>query len=147
MRPFVFLPGAVYSPVLRDFSASFDGAMLYGSIDALKGSFDYKVFYGDIPMSPQKGVAEFYNNAGLYSVAAGGVSRLQMDSVASGQLGWNTPVSGLKLAYSYSRFEDLMTDGPFTAVPTVNLNSNIARFRWDTISAEYAFRQWLFAAE
>jgi hypothetical protein len=146
VRPFVFLPSAVYSPVMRDFTASFDGAMVYGSVNAF-GSFDYKAFVGDIPMSKQKGVAEFYNNAGLYNAAAGGVSSLGMDSVAGGQLAWNTPVSGLKAIYSYSRFANLHTDGPFTAVPTANLRSNIERFTWHTFSAEYAVKNWLFATE
>src|SRR5262245_55649769 len=57
VRPFVFLPGAVYSPVMRDFCASFDGAMIYGTFNVGKaGSIDYKAFYGDIPMTADKGV-------------------------------------------------------------------------------------------
>jgi hypothetical protein len=147
VRPFVFLPGSVYSPILRDFSASFNGGMLYGSISAGKHSLDYKVFYGDIPMTRQKGVAEFYNNAGLYSPSAGGVSQLNMDSVAGGQLAWNTPVSGLKFVYSYSYYSNLSTDGAFVAYPAANLHSNIDRFSWNTLSLEYARDSWTFAGE
>ena len=145
VRPYVFLPGAVYSPILRDFSASFDGGMVYGTIEAGRSSFDYKVFYGDIPMSPEKGVAEFYNNSGLY--AAPGVAALNMDSVAGGQLTWNTPVSGLKFVYSYSAYRNLATDGPFFAYPPINLHSNFPRFSWNTYSGEYAWNNWVFAAE
>ncbi len=145
VRPFVFLPNAVYSPVLRDFSASFDGAMIYGSVNAAGGSFDYKIFHGDIPVSPRKGVAEFYNDAGLYSPA--GVSKLGMDSVSGTQLTWNTPLSGLKVAYSYSVYKNLATDGPFYAVPAFNLHSIIDRFDWNTFSAEYTWKDWVFAAE
>jgi len=145
VRPYIFLPGAVYSPILRDFSASFDGGMLYGTLEAGKSSFDYKVFYGDIPMSPEKGVAEFYNNSGLY--AASGVGGLAMDSVAGGQLTWNTPVSGLKFAYSYSYYTNLTTDGPFAAYAAVNLHSQFHRFTWHTVSAEYSWNSWVFAGE
>jgi hypothetical protein len=145
VRPFIFLPGAVYSPILRDFSASFNGGMVYGSVNAGKSSFDYKVFGGKIPMSPSQGVSEFYNNAGLY--AAPGTTGLSMDSVAGGQLTWNTPVSGLKFVYSYSQFTNLATDGPFVAYPPINLHSNIARFTWNTASAEYTWKNWVFASE
>ncbi len=145
VRPFVFLPGAVYSPVMRDFNASFDGAMLYGNVNPGAGTIDYKVFYGDIPMTPEKGVAEFYNNAGLYTSA--GVTGLRMDSVVGGQLTWNAPVSGLKFVYSYSQYSNLGTDGNFVAVPSLNLHSNIARFSWNTVSAEYSWREWVFASE
>ncbi|HEY4300143.1 MAG TPA: hypothetical protein VGM73_04680 [Candidatus Didemnitutus sp.] len=145
VRPFVFLPGAVYSPILRDFSASFDGGMFYGSINVGKGSFDYKVFAGRIPMTPSQGVSEFYNNAGLY--AAPGATALGMDSVAGGQLTWNTPVNGLKFVYSYSQFKNLHTDGPFVAYPPVDVASNIELFTWHTISVEYTLNSWVFAAE
>jgi len=121
--------------------------MLYGSINAGKSSFDYKVFYGNIPITPEKGVAEFYNNSGLYSLPAGGVKKLEMDSVMGGQLTWNTPVSGLKLVYSYSAFENLATDGPFAAAPTFNLHSNFDKFDWHTVSAEYQWNNWVFAGE
>ena len=145
VRPFVFLPTAVYNPILRDFSASFNGGMIYGSVDLGKSSFDYKAFYGDIPMTPGKGVAEFYNNSGLYSSA--GTSKLDMDSVLGGQLTWNTPVSGLKFVYSYSQYTNLASDGPFSAAPVLNLHSNIDRFSWNTFSAEYLWGNWVFATE
>ena len=145
VRPFVFLPNAVYSPILRDFSASFDGAMAYGSVNAGRGSVDYKVFFGRIPMSPRQGVAEFYNNSGLYTPS--GTTNLKMDSVAGGQATWNTPVSGLKFLYSYSRYTNLATDGPFYAYAAVNLHSNFKKFEWHTASAEYNWKNWIFAAE
>jgi hypothetical protein len=147
VRPFVFLPYAVYNPVLRDFASAVNGGSIYGSINAGKSSFDYKLFYGSIPMNPSKGVAEFYNNFGAYSNDAGGVAALKMDYAAGGQLVWNTPISGLKFVYSRSWFENLDTNGPFIAYPPANLNSHINRFTWDTISAEYAVNNWTFASE
>jgi hypothetical protein len=145
VRPSVFLPGAVYSPILRDFSASFDGAMIYGSVNVGGGSVDYKLFYGDIPMHREQGVAEFYNNAGVYTAA--GASQLAMDHVQGGQLMWNTPISGLKTGLSASAFTNLSTDGPFIAAPALNVHSNIDRFSWFTVSAEYSRGNWTFASE
>ena len=145
VRPFVFLPGSVYSPILRDFSASFDGAMIYGSVNVGSGSIDYKVFHGDIPMHRDQGVAEFYNNAGVYSAA--GASKLAMDHVQGAQVMWNTPVSGLKTGVSYSAFTNLTSDGPFIAAPTLNAHSNIDQFSWTTFSAEFNRGDWTFASE
>jgi len=145
VRPFVFLPGAVYSPVMRDFNASFDGAMVYGSLNVGRSSIDYKLFYGDIPMKPAMGVAEFYNNAGLYTNA--GTTALNMDSVRGGQLTWNTPINGLKAGCSYSEYTNLGTDGQFVAVPSLNLHTNIPSFTWKTLSAEYSWGDWVFAGE
>jgi hypothetical protein len=145
VRPFIFLPGSVYSPILRDFSASFDGAMAYGSVNAFKGSFDYKVFGGNIPITPQKGVAEFYDSASFYG--ATGVSKLTMGSVEGLQLVWNTPVSGLKFVYSYSFFSNLESDGPFIAYPAANLHSDLPHPSYNTYSAEYTVGNWVFASE
>lgn len=144
-RPFIFLPTALYSPVLRDFAASFDGAMAYGSINAGRSTIDYKFFYGDIPISAEKGVAEFYNGASLYT--SSGASSLGMDRVKGGQVFWNTPVRGLKLGHSYSCYSNLATDGPFGAAPALNLHTNIERFYWSTLSGEYGWGDWTFATE
>jgi hypothetical protein len=147
VRPFILLPEAVYSPILRDFTASFDGAMIYGSVDALKGSFDYKVFGGTIPINPEKGVTDFYNDGyGLLAYPTGATA-LKMDSVEGAQLVWNTPVSGLKLVGSYSFFKNLDASGPFAGYPAVPLNTNIPKFSWITYSAEYTVGDWVVAAE
>jgi hypothetical protein len=70
-----------------------------------------------------------------------------MDSVTGGQLVWNPPVSGLKLAYSHSYYTNLQTDGPFAAYAAVNLHSNFDRFTFQTYSAEYTLHKWVFAGE
>ena len=146
VRPFVFLPSAVYNPVLRDFSSSFNGGMAYGSFNVGKSnSFDYEVFYGYIPMTPNEGVANFYNSTGLYT--ASGLTGIKMNSTEGGQLTWNTPISGLKAVYSYSFFSDLRTDGPFAAYAPVNLHTNIDRLTYTTYSVEYLRDAWTFATE
>ena len=145
VRPFIFLPGAIYNPILRDFIASFDGAMVYGSVNVFKGSIDYKVFGGNLPaIGPSKGVAEFYNNAGFY---AGSVGSISTKSVEGAQLTWNTPLNGLKFVASYSFFTDLASDGPFAGYPAADLKSNFNRFSYTTFSAEYTTGNWVFASE
>ncbi len=146
IRPFVFLPMAVYNPILRDFSASFDGAMLYGTLGLGKGgSLDYKVFYGDIPMNKEQGVADFFNNANLYSPT--GVQKLGLDHVAGVSLDWSTPVSGLKVHASFSRLSDVFGDGQFYAVPALPISVKLPNLDYMVFGVEYVHNSWTFAGE
>ncbi len=146
VRPFVFLPMSLYNPVVRDFNSAFDGAMFYGSIDARgAGSFDYKLFYGDISMNPDQGVADFFNTTSIY--ARSGVTSLGMEEVRGAQLFWNTPVAGLKVGYSYSAFGDLYATGPLAAAPVFPATLATDDFAYHTVSAEYLTGNWTFAAE
>jgi hypothetical protein len=144
VRPFILLPAAVYSSVERDFAASFDGVMTYGTLNAGKSSFDYKAFFGKMPLNSSQGVAEFYNSSGQY---APGVATLGMDNVRGAQLFWNTPVQGLKFGTSYSSRKNLYSHGPFSAIPSIDLSSNIPNFYTATFSGEYVLDRWTFASE
>jgi hypothetical protein len=146
VRPFVFLPMALYNPVVRDFNSAFNGGMVYGSLELGKaGSLDYKVFYGDVPMSPKQGVADFFNTINIYTPA--GVSSVGMDYSAGGQLFWSTPVTGLKLGYGYSFFKSLTAVGKFAFFPTGDVTLNLPKYIYHTFSAEYARDSWTFAGE
>lgn len=146
IRPFVFLPQAIYNPVTRDFNASFNGAMVYGSLGAGRlGSFDYKAFYGDIPMNPEQGVADFFNTTGLY--AGAGTTALGMDHATGAQLMWSTPVQGLRVGASYSFLRKVYGNGKFAFYPVANVTVVGNRYGYTTFSAEYARNSWTFAAE
>lgn len=145
LRPFVFLPMGVYNPVLRDFSSSFDGGMIYGALSAGRaGSFDYKAFYGDIPMNTDMGVADYFNNASLF--AAPGVSALSVDRVAGVAVDWTTPVSGLKVHVSYSKLYEVEGRGQFAAMPVLPVLIRVSP-SYTTLGVEYATEAWTFAAE
>jgi hypothetical protein len=147
VRPFVFLPMSVYNPIMRDYNSSFDGAMLYGTV-ALggAGSVDYKAFYGNIPMSVDQGVADYFNNAGLF--AAPGVRELELDYVYGGSLDWSTPVSGLKAHFSWSRMNGLNSAGDFAAVPfPLTVSIALPVMNYSTVGLEYVRNDWTFAAE
>lgn len=146
VRPYVFLPMSLYNPVTRDFNASFNGAMIYGSIGGDRtGTFDYKVFYGDIPMNPTQGVADFFTTTGIY--APPGVLDLGMDHNAGAQLFWNTPVSGLRLGVSYSYLSEVYGNGNFAFYPLAPVKVVGDKFENMTFSAEYIKDNWTFAAE
>jgi hypothetical protein len=146
VRPFVFLPMSIYNPVLRDFNSSFNGAMFYGTVDAAKvGSFDYKAFYGKMPLNTDQGVADFFNTTSLYTPE--GVSSISLDHVTGGQLAWNTPVNGLKVVLSYSALADLDATGKFFAFPAGNVSLHAHTYSYRTFSVEYIHDQWTLAGE
>ena len=146
IRPFALLPASIYNPVMRDFSSSFDGGMVYGNL-ALggAGSVDYKAFYGDIQMDPDQGVADFFNTTSLY--AASGVTDVGIKAVIGTQLMWNTPVIGLRLGYSFNQLQDLFANGPFIAFPAATTSLTTEGSNYHTVSAEYLYGDWTFAAE
>jgi len=146
IRPFVFLPGALYNPVTRDFNASFNGGMVYGSINAGRvGTFDYKVFFGDIPMNAEQGVADFFSTTGIY--AAPGVRDLGMDYTTGAQVFWSTPLAGLRLGASYSYLRHVFGNGRFAFFPAIDVNVVGDKYSYTTFSAEYVRNNWTFAAE
>lgn len=146
VRPFVFLPMSLYNPVVRDFNASFDGAMVYGAVEAgAAGSVDYKLFYGDIRMDPEQGVSDFFNTTSIF--ASPGVDRLGMDEVGGGQLLWSTPISGLKIGYSYSWLGELEASGKLAAAPVFPAALRTDRYEYHTGSIEYLVGDWTFAGE
>ena len=146
VRPFIFLPQSIYDSGLRDFQASFDGAMIYGSLNAGQSSFDYKVFYGDIPMKTDSGVADFFNTSSLFANPPG-VQHLGMDSVRGASLLWNTPVAGLRAGITYSSLSNLTAEGPFLAVPVLTSSLTLEKVEYEGASVEYTRNEWTFAAE
>lgn len=143
VRPFVLLPQSVYDARLRDFNASFDGAMAFGNIDLGRiGSLDYKVYYGDIPMSTDSGASDYFN---LHQAATN--NKFGMDFARGGSLFWNTPISGLRVGYSYTYFDNFRTDRTWVyATPTYNYWKS-TNYERQLFSLEYSFGDWIFAAE
>jgi predicted porin len=120
--------------------------MLYGNINVGRaGSIDYKVFYGDIPMNPEQGVADFFNNTQLY--AAPGVSELGMDYAAGAQLFWTPPIDGLKLGVSHSYLSKIFGNGKLAFIPSANINVIGNKYAYTTLSVEYVKGSWTLASE
>lgn len=144
LRPFVLLPQSVYDARLRDFNAAFNGAMIYGNVSLKRfGTVDYRVFYGDIPMSTDSGASDYLNTG----FVAENIS-IGMDSVRGGSVFWNTPVSGLRAGYSYSEFSKLATKRRFTfGTRTLNYSKTADAYKRHLVSLEYTTGNWVFATE
>lgn len=141
-RPFVLLPQSVYDARLRDFQASFDGGMLYGNISLKKGgSLDYKLFVGAMNIATNSGASDYFNvDAPFPNLKIG------MDLAYGGTLFWNTPLQGLRVGASFSRFENFVTT---RYVTFRGMNSDKVADTYDRylISLEYTTGNWVFAAE
>lgn len=146
VRPFVFLPQSIYDNRLRDFQASFDGVKIYGSINAGQSSFDYKVYYGNIPMKTDSGVADFFNNTGVYA-SPPGVTHIKTDSVKGASLTWNTPLTGLRFGGGYSELKHLAASGGFVAAPSFAASLDLETADYSSLSAEYTTGPWTVSAE
>ncbi len=145
VRPFILLPQSNYDGRLRDYQASFDGAKIYGSVSVGQNSFDYKVFYGDIPMKTDSGLADYFNTSSLFKNPPG-ASSLGIDSVRGAALIWNTPVPGLRFGLYYSSLSHLIAVGPFQAIPTFSSSIDL-EVEYKGVSAEYTRGPWTFAGE
>ncbi len=149
VRPFIFLPSSLYNPVVRDFNASFNGGMIYGTFDGGKsiGSFDYKVFYGDIPMNQSQGISEFFLTGGSYKTPPG-IGQMGIDYAAGVSLDWTTPINGLKGHLSYSYLKNVFARGQMANVPiVVPFSISLDRIGYTTVGVEYTWHEWTFASE
>ncbi len=145
LRPFVLLPQGVYDARLRDFNAAFDGALIHGNLSLGRvGSLDYRTYFGDIPIDVSSGASDYFGNGlPVQNLSLG------MDSTRGGAVFWNAPIVGLRAGYSYSLFQNLfgrsmITLGPGLSIEAMKRTDAHERHLW---SLEYAFRDWLFAAE
>ncbi|MCX6955758.1 MAG: porin [Verrucomicrobia bacterium] len=146
VRPFIFLPQSIYDTRLRDFQASFDGAMVYGSLTAGKNTIDYKFYYGDVPIKTDSGVADYFNTSSLYANPPG-LKQIGLDSVRGAALSWTTPVAGLRLGATYSYSTNLLVSGPFRQVPSLTSSINLPKAEYMGVSVDYTTGPWTFTSE
>ncbi len=146
IRPFVLLPQSIYDARLRDFQSSFDGAMVYGTLDAGSSSFDYKAYFGHIPMKTTAGVGDFFNTTALFAVPPG-IGSLHEKDLRGAALTWNTPVSGLRAMVTYSRLTDLVGSGPFASAPIFTTAIKLSHINYSGAALEYATGPWTFTSE
>lgn len=109
VRPWILLPQAVYDARWRDFVASIDGALLYGSIElGSAGTLDYQIYGGLTSVGGDSGVADFFEDRNLIDVRV-----VEVDHAFGYSLSWVTPIDGLRLVQSWFFGRDSTFSGPF----------------------------------
>ncbi|BET65572.1 hypothetical protein ASA1KI_04900 [Opitutales bacterium ASA1] len=138
------LPQSIYDARLRDFNASVDGAMFYGSFGlGQAGSLDYKVYYGEKRIARDGGVRDFASD-GTPTL----MDRASVDSAYGASLVWSAADIPLRLSATFQRLDNLDIVSPVFGMPGMEtavffpdgLDSVI-------LSAEYMLDQWTFVAE
>lgn len=154
-RTSILLPIAMYDQRYRDFSASVDGASLYGSISLGDNqSIDYNAFHGKIYLNVDGGIAAFGETSLGRQIPGIDITDIEGDIASGLQVWWNTPLSGLRIGGNYSDYSDtkLTAEGNiplffpmFAGAPFVS-NSTVHSYLLK-MSAEYYWNSWTFVAE
>lgn len=144
VRPFVLLPQSVYDARLRNFSAAFNGGMMFGNVGLSRwGSVDYRAFGGDVPMAVGSGASDYFNT-GL----AAENRRIGMARVLGSTLFWNLPISGLRVGASYSQYDKLQSLRHAVLGNSIyDYTKTADAYKRVLYSIEYSRGDWLFAAE
>ncbi len=152
-RTSVLLPTGMYDARYRDFSASVDGASVYGNFQAGEHSFEYTLYYGGIDLAKDSGVAAY----ALGQIVGQGVQAPSLDNITAhtnsgAQLWWYTPISGLRLGAAFSIYDEFTFDVSGTMSHPVYGSlplriETIASADQNRFSAEYFLGDWTFVSE
>jgi len=131
-RTGVFLPMGVYPDITRDFYLATQGVGVYGM---LPGGLSYEVQYGTVPLDTDDGIVKIIENDLGFQT-----ENIDNDDVFAFMLRWNTPLSGLALAFTGLSMGDVVAE--------TNLGRlNVTRFEVYVPSLEYEFGDFSFSAE
>ncbi|HET9314206.1 MAG TPA: hypothetical protein VFQ51_01405 [Vicinamibacteria bacterium] len=157
-RPEIFQPEAVYSDLLKDLVRSFDGAAVYGSVEAGgAGYLDYEAFGGAVD-ADETAVAQRLARNSLptftSALTAAGLRQARgsaepvdatMKHMYGGALEYRPPVRGLRLRFSGWTHESRLDSraavtgflGPLPATFVLDTHTDITHDYWLFASAEY----------
>ena len=158
VRGTILLPQGVYDLNLRDTQIGIDGVALYGNIATEgMGDWDYNLYYGILPIEASGSVARAFEGAmpgssGIEDFAS------ELGGCWGGNVTWNTPVDGLRLALAYQDLFDWEITGNAvflipSGTPGLSLKAYAPfEFTFDhftiiTGSVEYTYDAWVFSAE
>jgi len=100
LRTSIVLPQGIYNDLYRDNGIALNGVGLYGNVDlGAVGDLEYQALAGAINSDADSGVGK-YTNANLAPYGGELDGNLIFDTAYNGAIRWQTPLSGLKLAYS-----------------------------------------------
>ena len=163
VRGTILMPQGVYNLNFRDTTVGVDGVAIYGNLATEgAGDFDYNVFYGVLPIKDNGSVARAFDGIQPGTTTEDFSSDLK--SAYGGNLTWNTPLEGLRVAIAYQNLADWTINATVVATnpalsgglglpagTDVRLYTPITlesdNFEIATISAEYTYNEWIFSAE
>jgi hypothetical protein len=147
LRNMAFLPQSVYDETRRNLLVASQGLQVYGNIPlSILGDLDYATYYGQINFPDDSPTMKAF--LGFANMGGGPWNQISADNeyVYGGQLRYNTPLDGLRLAGSY--FEG-KADFALTDINGVILPGNLrVKIRQMYVaSLEYASPWFTFSSE
>lgn len=147
LRAGVFLPSGVYHEAFRDMQTAVKGGSIYGTVP-LKGfgSVNYETQYGTMDVDEDdSGIAKVIEGT---SAPGSDIRDFDIEEVFAGSLQWDTPIQGLRLAYTTGMYDfsadmDIPTGGPAALQGEMEFEDLIHY----TYGAEYRWRDLVLAAE
>ncbi|MBK1875618.1 hypothetical protein [Pelagicoccus mobilis] len=157
-RTSIILPHGVYDPRYRAFSASLDGAAIYGTF-GLPGRqrLTYNLYGGHVNIDPEGGLAGFTLTATSRLTIDNHIETIDSNTNFGAQFWYSPGIEGLRLGYGRSEYYDvdIVSHGTFPSnIPDPNLaglefisKAIDTSFALDQFSIEYYVGNWNFAAE
>jgi len=157
-RTSIILPHGVYDPRYRAFSASLDGAALYGTFDLPRDQrFSYYLYAGAVEPDFEGGIAGYSLTSVSRQTFDNKIDTLQADGNLGVQLWYYPNIEGLRLGYGLSSYKnvEIATRGTVPTYypnPLLAGNELLSRTRdmsWDLsqVSLEYFVGHWTFTSE
>ena len=112
LRNSVFLPQSIYPEILRDYFASADALAIYGGFDLDDlGYLSYQAHIGKLTNSKDR-----YSDLPFLIRGSSGiiVDDLKDGRSSGGHIKWDTPINGLRCAWSWRRVDNTISFKPTT---------------------------------
>lgn len=154
LRTSVFLPSAIYDEGTRDFNDTFQGAEIYGDLDARAlGSFEYELFYGTTNVDEESVYARNIKDGMQNDIPGstmGSDFSIEADYVAGAALRWALPIDGLRVSGTYRTAEAEITssiDASYLPDGTGSFRSEVKEATVWVASIEYSWMDLTLTAE
>ncbi len=156
VRGTILMPQGVYNLNFRDTTVGIDGIAFYGNLATESmGDFDYNVFYGVLPIGENGSVARAFD--GIVPGSTTEDFNSDLKSAWGGNITWNTPVEGLRVALAYQDLVDWTITGTVVIQNPIGggayteiyspLEVTSDHFTLTTVSVEYTYNEWVFTSE
>jgi hypothetical protein len=147
VRTSVLMPQGVYDLRFRNMRTALNGINPYGNVNLKEaGGLDYTVAFGMAPVAADGSVSQFMDDTG-YATLVSNENKFTLGA----QVMWNTPLEGLRLGHTLTKFDTRMTLAIDPMVAGMLGIDPIQAMKFEgtvnTASVEYAYSNLLLASE
>lgn len=147
VRTSILMPQSVYDLKFRGMRTALNGVNPYGNVDLKEaGGVDYTVAFGFAPPPTDGSVSQYIDDTG-FATLAGNDNKYTLGA----QLIWNTPLDGLRLGHTLTKFDTRMTLQLDPVIAGMMGLDPVQEMKFDgdvnTSSVEFTYANLLLAGE